>query len=92
MGGAKFLAPIINEIDPNLYEMIIHPLSKIFIEKFFPDKKYELLNIGENKIEDFWQMRMPAYSSVITTTSSKIIDQTNSVLIQVCRDNSIPSR
>ena len=36
-------------------------------------------------------MRMPAYSSVITTTGSKIIDQTNSLLIQVCRDNSIPS-
>ena len=33
LGGAKFLAPII-EIDPNLCEMIIHPLSKTFMKNF----------------------------------------------------------
>ncbi len=91
MGGAKFLAPLINKIDPKLYEVIVHPLSRIFIESFFRENNFDLLDIEKNKIDDFWQMKIPAYSSVISTTSSKIIDQTNAKLIQACRDNSIPT-
>tara|TARA_B100001758_G_scaffold105417_1_gene90339 strand:- start:836 stop:1774 length:939 start_codon:yes stop_codon:yes gene_type:complete len=91
LGGAKFLAPIINEIDPKLQKLIVNPISKIFVENFFPDIKYELLDVGKNTIEDFWQMRVPAYSSVISTTSSKMIDKANASLIKVCRDNSIPT-
>ena len=91
MGGAKFLAPLINKIDPKLYEVIVHPLSRIFIESFFRENNFDLLDIEKNKIDDFLQMKNPAYSSVISTTSSKIIDQTNAKLIQACRDNSIPT-
>ncbi len=91
MGGAKFLAPLINEIDSKLYDLIVHPLSGIFIESFFQNKKFELIDIEKNKIEDFWQIKTSNYSSVITTTSSKIIDQTNAKLIKVFRDNSIPT-
>ena len=91
MGGAKFMAPLLNEIDPKFYDLIVHPLSKNFIEIFFQSKKFDLLDINKDMDANFWAKTIPAYSSVITTTSSKIIDQTNANLIQQCRYNSIPT-
>jgi hypothetical protein len=85
------LAPLVSEIDPKSFDLIVHPLSKIFIESFFQDRKYQLLDLRDYSPEQFWEKKVCSYDVVITTTSSKMIDKTNAILIEICRKNDIPT-
>ena len=77
-------------MEPRAFNLIAHPLSDEFLKYFHP-YQFKLFTPKIEDIAKFWVDELREYHSVISTTSSKLIDKTNSILIEVAKKMKIPT-
>jgi hypothetical protein len=90
LGGAKYLSPLLESMQQDSFDLIVHPISARFIDIFL-QCRYQLFNIDINDTSAFWESEIKKYHSIVLTTSSKYIDDANSKLIEIARNAGIPT-
>ena len=89
LGGAKFLLPALNSLKRDTFSLMVDSISARFVYSY-SKHDFDTTSPSQTKKGDFWNNILEEYSSVISTTGTRLINPANCKLIEIAKNRNIP--